>query len=111
MSLYFDCAINSGGGAGNIHVSATWHSTQVSCFNLFWLRIDRWTLFRHFLQLGLIQRKREGKKNDRDDLYIDLFRYVTVYTDDGEPTEGIDIPAHPTAQVFFLHILPEQAFY
>ena len=26
-------------------------------------------------------------------------RYVTVYTDDGEPTEGIDIPAHPTAQV------------
>ena len=56
------------------------------------------------MQLGLIQRRREGKKNERDDLYIDLFRYVTVYTDDGEPTEGIDIPAHPTAQVFFTYL-------
>ena len=34
MSLYFDCAINSGGGAGNIHVSAKWHSTQVSFYEV-----------------------------------------------------------------------------
>ena len=25
MSLYFDCAVSGGGGAGNIHVSSTWH--------------------------------------------------------------------------------------
>ena len=25
--------------------------------------------------------------------------YVTVFTDDGEVVDGVDIPAHPTAQV------------
>ena len=25
MSLYFDCAVSGGGGAGNIHVSSPWH--------------------------------------------------------------------------------------
>ena len=67
MSLYFDCAVHSGGGAGNIHVSATWHPAHP------WLAV------------GSYSEDRGG--------------YVTVFTDDGEVVDGVDIPAHPTAQV------------
>ena len=67
MSLYFDCAINSGGASGNIHVSTSWHTTHA------------------LLAVGSYSEEKGG--------------YVSVYTDDGEAADGIDIPAHPTAQV------------
>ena len=67
MSLYFDCAINSGGASGNIHVSTSWHTTHA------------------LLAVGSYSEEKGG--------------YVSVYTDDGEVADGIEIPAHPTAQV------------
>ena len=66
MSLYFDCAINSGASSGNIHVSTAWHAVQP------------------LLAVGSYSEERGG--------------YVRVYSDDGEPAEQCEIPAHPTAQ-------------
>ncbi|XP_023345784.1 intraflagellar transport protein 140 homolog [Eurytemora carolleeae] len=67
MSLYFDCAVSGGGGAGNIHVSSTWHPNLP------------------YLAVGSYSEEKGG--------------YVTVYTDTGEKADGINLPAHPTAQV------------
>ena len=51
MSLYFDCAINSGSSSGNIHINTTWHTShallavRLGChypFPMTIIIIDRW---------------------------------------------------------------------
>ena len=51
MSLYFDCAINSGSSSGNIHINTTWHTSHAllavrrGChypFPMTIIIIDRW---------------------------------------------------------------------
>ena len=51
MSLYFDCAINSGSSSGNIHINTTWHAShallavRLECdyhFPMTIITMDRW---------------------------------------------------------------------
>ena len=84
MSLYFDVAINSGSSSGNIHVNTAWHSSHplLAVQQQSYSALDTCYLLP---QVGSYSEERGG--------------YVTVYTDDGEPADGVTIPAHPTAQV------------
>ena len=75
MSLYFDCAINTGGSSGNIHVNTSWHSTHA------------------LLAVGSYSEERGGYVS----LYTDDGEQVENVTIPSHPTAQVTATAwHPT---------------